>query len=204
MPDTSDISEARRILLEKYLRGDLARASQNSPEQRPQESAVSLISERTSSTLVPVVPIQVNGSRPPFFYLHPHVEGGAFYCFTLAHQTGPDQPFYVLDPCNFDGLPTPPTLEAMAAAYIEAMRAIQPEGPYFLGGFCGGGLIAFEAAQQLRSAGQEVAFLLLIEAKDGPAPHRMHFRKSLGNFVRRTGNIIRLSKEKQCDLYVFL
>ena len=163
-----------------------------------------LVSEHTSSTLVPVVPLQVNGTKPPFFYLHPHVEGGAFYCFTLAHHTGPDQSFYVLDPCRFDGLPTPLTLEAMAAAYVEAIRVIQPEGPYFLGGFCGGGLIAFEAAQQLRSAGQEVAFLLLIEAKDGPAPRRMHFRKSLGNFVRRAGRLIRLSQEKQCDLYVFL
>jgi hypothetical protein len=92
----------------------------------------------------------------------------------------------------------------MAAAYAKTIRDIQPAGPYFLGGFCGGGLIAFEAARQMRAAGQEVGLLLLIEAKDGPAPHRMHFRKSLGNFVRRTGKLIRLSQEKQCDLYIFL
>jgi thioesterase domain-containing protein len=204
MSDTSDISEARRLLLEKYLRGDLKQTTQDTAKQDSRKSAVSLISEHTSSTAVPVVPLQVNGSKPPFFYLHPHVEGGAFYCFTLAHYIGSDQPFYVLDPCKFDGLPTPLTLEVMAAAYVKTIRDIQPAGPYFLGGFCGGGLIAFEAARQIRSMGQEIGLLLLIEAKDGPAPHRMHFRKSLGNFVRHTGKLIRLSQKKQCDLYIFL
>lgn len=206
IPDRSDLSDAKRALLEKYLNGNPPQTVEvtNPLTQHSQENSITVTSADSEPLLVPIIPIQSHGSRPPFFYLHPHVEGGAFYCFTLAHYAGQDQPFYVLEPCSFEGLPIPPTLEDMAAAYIKSMRTIQQEGPYFLGGFCGGGLIAFEAAQQLHAAGQEVAFLLLIEAKDGPALHRMHFRKSLGNFVRRIGVGMHLSQEKQCDVYIFL
>src|ERR1700686_1806055 len=100
MPDNLDISEIRRIPLEKNLRGGLAGISQgtDTTEQRPDRNSVSLNSDNTMLDLVPIIPLQVNGSKRPFFYMHPHVEGGAFYCFTLAHRAGADQPFYVLDP----------------------------------------------------------------------------------------------------------
>jgi thioesterase domain-containing protein len=51
----------------------------------------------------------------------------------------------------------------MAADYLKEIRALQPEGPYFLGGFSLGGLVAFEMAQQLRQQGQAVALLVLID-----------------------------------------
>jgi len=70
----------------------------------------------------PVVPIQPAGSRRPFFYLHVHWQGGAFYCFNIARALGPDQPFYVFDPYRYDDLPAPPGIETMAADYIAAMR----------------------------------------------------------------------------------
>jgi Thioesterase domain len=205
MPDKLDLSEAKLALLEKYLRGNLPQPTKAAGTNTPpaQEGPASLALKDSGSPEVPVVPLQTSGSKRPFFYIHVHVEGGAFYCFTLAHHLGPDQPFYVLDPYRFDGKQTL-TFEAMAAAYVESMRAVQPEGPYFLGGFCGGGLIAVEMAHQLRAAGQEVEFLLLIEAKDGPAPHRMRFRKLLGDFVRRIGDLLRLSQERQCNWYIFL
>ncbi len=206
MPDTLELSETKQALFEKYLRGELSQlavAADTSIQDTP-ESSVPPVSEDAGSALVPVVPLQTHGSRPPFFYLHVHVEGGAFYCFTLARHLGSDQPFYVLEPYRYDCVPVVPSLETMAAAYVESMRAVQPQGPYYLGGFCGGGLIAFEVAQQLRAAGQEVAFLLLIEPKDGPAPHRMRFRNALGDFVRRVGGLLRLSQGQQCDWYIFL
>ncbi|HCI82789.1 MAG TPA: hypothetical protein DHW02_24220, partial [Ktedonobacter sp.] len=98
----------------------------------------------------PVVAVQANGSRRPFFFLHGDWFGGGFYCLNLARSLDAEQPFYVLEPYNFDGLPIPPTFEEMAAAHIQALRTIQPEGPYLLGGFCNGGLMAYEIARQLR------------------------------------------------------
>jgi thioesterase domain-containing protein len=63
-----------------------------------------------------------------------------------------------------DGVQEPlATIEAMAAHYLAEIRAVQPEGPYFLGGFSAGGTIAFEMAQQLYASGQQVALLAIID-----------------------------------------
>jgi len=60
-------------------------------------------------------------------------------------------------------------VEAAAAAYLAEVRAMQPEGPYLLAGYSGGGITAYEMAQQLREAGEEVAVLALL---DTPLPVR--------------------------------
>jgi len=52
----------------------------------------------------------------------------------------------------------------MAAVYVDELRTLQPKGPYYLGGFCFGGLLALEAAQQLRAAGQPVALVVMIQS----------------------------------------
>jgi len=199
MPDTPQFSEAKRTLLEKYLRGDLPRTltTTGAVTQRAQESPEPL-SHTGSRT--PVMAIQSGGSKRPFFFLHVHWQGGAFYCFTLAHDLGSDQPFYMLEPYSFDGLLVPPTLEAMAAAYIEALRAVQPEGPYLLGGFCGGGLLAYEIAQQLRAEGQAVDLLVLLDPWAGP----IQLIRLVGSCVRRIGNLIRLGPAKQLDWFLRL
>ncbi|MGE0404664.1 MAG: thioesterase domain-containing protein [Candidatus Korobacteraceae bacterium] len=112
-----------------------------------------------------LIPIQPNGSRPPLFWIP-----GGFGSVNmsklreLANRLGPDQPMY--------GLGTPPALSTAdiepaserAAAYVALIRQLQPSGPYFLVGFCLGGTLAFEAAQQLRAQNQQVAFLGLLNA----------------------------------------
>src|SRR5439155_11469439 len=90
--------------------------------------------------------------------------------------------------------------KAMAADYIKSMRAIQPQGPYILGGFCGGGLIAYEIAQQLRAEGQEVDLLALLDPWAGP----IQLIRLVGGFIRRIGNLIRLSSDKQLDWFLRL
>ena len=106
-----------------------------------------------------VLPVQAEGSRRPFFFMHGDWTGGAFFCFALARACGAEQPFYVLEPYISVGQEEVPTLEAIAAAHIEAMRGVQAHGPYRLGGFCNGGLLAYEMAQQLDTAGEEMEFL---------------------------------------------
>lgn len=199
MVDTVNLTDARHALVEKYLRGELElpqttpSASADVPPTQgrpvlPQDSRVSLI------------PIQTAGAKRPFFYVHVHWIGGAFYAFPLARDLGPDQPFCVLDPYTFDGLPVPPTIEAMAAVYIDAMRDVQPEGPYLLGGFCGGSLIAYEMAQQLRAQGQDVDLLVLIDPMAGP----IRSLRIIGAVIRSVGHLLRVRPDQQVDWFLRL
>lgn len=87
----------------------------------------------------------------------------------LSDKLGRDQPFYGLQAQGVDGrLPPLGSIEAMAASYIAAIRAVDPDGPLCLAGYSGGGVVAFEMAQQLASQGRTVPFLLLF---DTLAPH---------------------------------
>jgi len=111
----------------------------------------------------PLVRVQAGGVNKPFFFLHGDVEGGGFYCASLARLLDAEQPFYALPPHGVEGGPIPATIEAMATDYLKLIRTVQPEGPYLLGGFCNGGLVAFEMARQLGARGQEVDLLVLID-----------------------------------------
>jgi amino acid adenylation domain-containing protein len=110
-----------------------------------------------------VATIQPNGTRPPLFCVH--AAGGTVFCYTdLAKHLGQDQPVY--------GIQAPPTsdtavqtLETMASEYIKALRGFQPRGPYFLGGWSMGGVIAFEMARQMIKQGEKVALLFLVDAQ---------------------------------------
>ena len=111
----------------------------------------------------PLVAIKPGGKNPPFFCVHP-IFGVIFPYCELAFQLGENQPFYGLQPKGIDGESSPLTrIEDMAADYIAALRTVQPKGPYFLGGWSFGGLVAFEMAQQLLAAGDEVAVLAVLD-----------------------------------------
>ena len=114
-----------------------------------------------------IVPIQPRGDRPPFFFVHGL--GGAVLRFqALARHMAPDQPFYGIQPQGIDGgMPFLRTVEQMASCYIGEMRQAQPQGPYFIGGYSFGGLVAFEMARQLQAAGEEVAFLGMVDTYPG-------------------------------------
>jgi amino acid adenylation domain-containing protein len=111
----------------------------------------------------PLVEIQPRGSKLPFFCVHG--AGGTVLTFAgLAAHLGPDQPFYGLQSVAVNGGRKPTaSIEAMAAHYIRSIRTVRPEGPYLLGGYSMGAVIAFEMAQQLMSEGGQVALLVLID-----------------------------------------
>ncbi|WP_433337022.1 amino acid adenylation domain-containing protein [Spirillospora sp. CA-294931] len=113
-----------------------------------------------------LLPIRTTGSRPPVFFVHP-AGGLAWSYFQFQRHLGPDQPVYGLQAHAFTSEELPATVEATAAAYLEHVRAVQPDGPYHLAGWSLGGLIAYEMARSLRAEGENVALLALIDAYHG-------------------------------------
>jgi len=112
----------------------------------------------------PLVAIQPSGSKRPLFCVHEFF-GDIFLYDLLARCLGKDQPFYGLQASGLDGEQEPTCdIAEMAALYIDAIRTVQPEGPFRLGGLCAGGLVAFEMAQQLRALGEEVSLLALLDS----------------------------------------
>jgi len=128
-----------------------------------EELARIIQSEAPSTGWNPLVAIQPAGSRPIFFCIH-GAGGNVLIYRELSQNLGSDQPFYGLQSQGLDGSCAPLTrIEDMAALYVKAIRRQQPHGPYMVGGYCGGGLVAYEVAQQLRSAGEEIALLALFD-----------------------------------------
>jgi amino acid adenylation domain-containing protein len=118
-----------------------------------------------SRPLASLVAIQPHGDKPPFFCV-PGISGNVIYLYQLARSLGNEQPFYALQAIGLDGESEPhTTVEKMAAHYISAIKTVQPEGPYFLGGHSFGGQVAFEMAQQLIKRGHEVTLLALLDSK---------------------------------------
>jgi hypothetical protein len=110
-----------------------------------------------------LVPLRTEGTRPPLFLVH-GAEGNVLLYNRLRQELGNDQPLYGLQASGLDGSkPMQTTLESMASNYLAEIKSVQPEGPYFLGGYCLGGTIALEIAQQMRRAGEKVALLAMIE-----------------------------------------
>ncbi len=120
-----------------------------------------------------LVPLQLTGREPPFFCVHPgtgHVAGYAL----LARYLGRDRPFYAIQSVVEDGRPKYATIEEMAERYLEEVRALQPDGPYQLGGWSMGGFVALEMAQRLLAAGEAVPRLVLIDTQMPSAEDRQN------------------------------
>ncbi len=117
-------------------------------------------SEEAWSCLAPINP---GGSRLPLFCIHA-AHGNVLLYRDLAKRLGDDQPVYGLQAVGLDGQQAPlRTVEEMAARYVKEIRKVQPSGPYHLAGYCLGGNIAFEVAQQLHQQGEETALLALLD-----------------------------------------
>ncbi|GHO57487.1 amino acid adenylation domain-containing protein [Ktedonobacter robiniae] len=111
-----------------------------------------------------LVPMRTSGEKYPFFCVHPI--GGEVFCYLdIARDGDQDRPFYALQSPDPDSWQTTqPRLQDLAARYIKAMYAVQPTGPYHLGGWSLGGVIAFEMAQQLQQQGHTVRTLTLFDS----------------------------------------
>ena len=167
-----------RSLLVKPTLGALAREVERArggdgagvPVPAPSADSPGEIGAPTSTPAAghpPLVPIRPQGALPPLFLVAGGMGGEAelLVYARLARYLDPEQPFYGLRARGVDELVEPhESVEAMATEYVEQIRRVQPRGPYFISGSCVGGVVAYELAQQLRAAGEDVAALIVIDS----------------------------------------
>jgi len=119
-----------------------------------------------ASSTAPLVAIRSSGAGRPVFCVHP-LGASVMQYVDLAHELGDDRPFYALEARGVDDDTEPhDSIEAMAAAYLDTVRSVQPEGPYLLAGWSMGGVIAYEMARTLETRPGSVALVALLD----PAP----------------------------------
>lgn len=143
------------------LRAELGISADLASTDGGEESAQPAVSVSAWSSLVT---IQKGGpNKQPVFFVHGK-SGNVLNFRDLAVRVGRDQPVYGLQAVGLNGVDAPHTsIEDMAAHYLGEIRRVQPQGPYMLGGFSGGGTIAFEMAHQLRASGEEVSLLAFLD-----------------------------------------
>jgi amino acid adenylation domain-containing protein len=117
----------------------------------------------------PVVTLRPDGRQSPLFLLHPI--GGTVFCYlALSRHAELDRPIHAIQATGLaQADATIVSIDEMASQYVALIRERQPHGPYHLGGWCFGGVVAFEAAQQLTAAGEQVALLGLFDTR-APIP----------------------------------
>lgn len=144
------------------------------------------------------------GNGTPFYFFHGDILGGGFYARRLSTLLGHKQPFHVSPPVELNENDLP-RVEELAARKRESLKRLQPRGPYLLGGFCVGAVIAYEVARQLEARGDEVRSVILIEPEIGNRVTRSHqkvvnsiaarkkqAREKVGTFMRGLQKIERL------------
>jgi amino acid adenylation domain-containing protein len=182
----SKLSPAQREAMERRLKGGSASSAPPAPP--------------AARCLVEIVPAAPGTRRRPFFCIHP--AGGDVLCFfPLARHTGAGQPFYGLQARGLEDTAEPfATIEEMAAHYAVEIRSVQPSGPYRIGGWSFGGLAAFELAQQLRAAGEEVELLVVmdtapgVEDDGGAVPREETGANSVENTSDNTGWLLTIAE----------
>jgi thioesterase domain-containing protein len=128
-----------------------------------------------------LVPVQPSGRKPPLFCVHGHV-GEIFYCRNLSLSLGADQPVFGLRSQGLGGEVPYFTVEEMATHYLREIRTVQRKGPYFLAGYCFGGMIAYEMGRLLKTQGEEVALLIMFNT---PAPGSLKWWPLRPNYLMK-------------------
>jgi amino acid adenylation domain-containing protein len=155
-----------------------------------------------------LVVLQSGRQGPPLFVVH-EVDGQLMLYRELVARLGADLPIYGFELApDSETAPVLTTFEELAAKYVQQMRVKQPMGPYFLCGYCWAGELTFEMARQLVAAGQEVAFLGLIDSRCRNVGTRPYHRR-LASSARKwwklfTQNVRRLAALERAAIPAFL
>jgi amino acid adenylation domain-containing protein len=149
-----------------------------------------------------LVAIQPNGDKPPFFCVYAH-DRNTLRFRDLAQRLAPDQPFYGLILELDRHLLRHDRVGDFASHYIQQIRALQSEGPYFLGGYCAGAKIALEIAHQLHGENHKVALLAVIDAyAPGYLKLRPWMERSKNRVRYHWDNLRRLGVKDKLDYVV--
>ena len=153
-----------------------------------------------------LVPIHPGGSKRPLFLMH-GAEGNLLLYRQLVKHLGSDQPVYGLQSQGLNGSsPVHRTIQEMAAHYVQEIRNVQPHGPYLLGGYCLGGVISLEAAQQFTAQGEKVELVMMFDTYNTHAAsqeqlQRLRLWHSIQNACFHLANIAMIPGE---DRWKFL
>lgn len=137
-----------------------------------------------SSAWVPLVELHAApGTVPPFFCIHSL--GANLVSFQkLASLLRGDRAIYGLQPHGLDGNEQPlDNVDAIASAYLQEIRKKQAHGPYYLGGICIGGILAYEIARRLQASGDEVRFLALVDSFLPGDLRYLHARSEMAEYL---------------------
>jgi acetoacetyl-CoA synthetase len=142
-------------------------------------SALAALLEQPAAPRFPALVLLKEGAKKPPIFLAHGLGGSVIDFFQPVKHIESDHPIYGMQAKGIDGLDEPlERIEDMAEYSLNAIKELQPQGPYALMGYSLGGLVALEMAQQLSANGEEVALLAMIDAY----PHMRHL--SLGQRVR--------------------
>jgi thioesterase domain-containing protein/acyl carrier protein len=125
---------------------------------RLQAEILQKVEKRARQLPAGVLALQPHGNRNNIFWLH-------YLSPNLAKVIGDDQPllYVALTSEDFPVLGPSPTLQAIASLLLQKIFIAQAKGPYTLGGYCLGGILAYEIASQLRAAGHDVSLVVLVD-----------------------------------------
>jgi thioesterase domain-containing protein len=139
---------------------------------------------------VPLNPLKPGGSERPLFFVH-GIGGETETLGRVAGHLPEGLPVFGIDVPVEGGTPRPSdSVPAMAAAYVEELKGVQPRGPYRLAGYSFGGSVAFEMACQLDRAGERVEPLIVIDHVPPPTRYEP-FDPAPSNLVKVTCNLFR-------------
>ncbi|HEY0404146.1 MAG TPA: amino acid adenylation domain-containing protein [Pyrinomonadaceae bacterium] len=151
------------------LRSLISKAQMRARSQALVTEGAEAADERRLAEMV-LVSLKPEGRLRPLYCLHP--SGGMATVYSeMLRYLGPEQPVYGFQSKGWYPDQQPESrVEEMAGQYVEVIRSIQPDGPYFLAGWSSGAIIAFEMAQQFHALGDKVALLASIDQAP-PHPH---------------------------------
>lgn len=154
-----------------------------------------------------LVPAQPRGNRTPLFFVagYQSPDDTLLVLSQLIPNLGADQPVFGFKPRWIDGGSDYATVEEMVGEFVAELRAVQPHGPYLLGGHCVGGIAALELARLLIKEGEQVKLMILLDT-ERPTKKRMlltdwfFVRQRLGNIVHVISQLVRSNQEARTEL----
>jgi thioesterase domain-containing protein/acyl carrier protein len=164
-------------------------------------SLANVLEGQGGSSWSPLVAINPNGSKPPLFLVH-GAGGNILLYRSLAEHLSPHYPLYGLQSKGLDGSEPLHTIEEMAECYVCELRSVQPKGPYYLGGYCLGGTIAYEMAQILSREGEEVALVAMLDTYNYSLALKVSFRSFL--YQKAKFHLANLGKLRLKDMVEYL